>query len=49
MCGTRVGEVVDEVEDGITKHLADVATELGLTAPEPPPPPPPPDGVARRR
>ena len=40
--GTRVGEVVDEVEAGITKHLSDVATELELTAPEPPPPPPPP-------
>jgi hypothetical protein len=35
---TRAGEVVDEVEDGITKHLGDVATELGLSAPEPPPP-----------
>ena len=40
--GTRVGEVVNEVEGGITKHLSDVATELGLTAPEPPPPPSPP-------
>ena len=40
--GTRVGEVVDEVEAGITKHLSDVATELELTAPQPPPPPPPP-------
>jgi len=40
--GTRVAEVVDEVEAGITKHLSDVATELGLTAPEPPPPPAPP-------
>ena len=30
MCGTRVGEVVDEVDEGITEHLADVATELGL-------------------
>jgi len=36
--GKRAGEVVDEVDDGITKHLADVATELGLSAPEPPPP-----------
>jgi hypothetical protein len=36
---TRVDEVVDEVEVGATKHLADMATELGLTAPEPPPPP----------
>ena len=40
--GTRVGEVVNEVEAGITKRLSDVATELQLTAPEPPPPPPPP-------
>lgn len=39
---TRVGEVVDEVESGITKHLCDVATELELTAPAPPPPPTPP-------
>ena len=29
MCGTRVAEVVDEVDAGITKHLGDVATELG--------------------
>jgi hypothetical protein len=35
---TRVGDVVDEVDAGITKHLGDVATELGLSAPEPPPP-----------
>jgi hypothetical protein len=41
--GTRVAEVVGEVDDGITKHLSDVTTELGLTAPEPPPPAPPPD------
>jgi hypothetical protein len=40
--GTRVAEVVDEVEAGITKHLSDVATELGLSAPEPPPRPSPP-------
>ena len=40
--GSRVGDVVNEVEAGITKHLSDVATELQLTAPEPPPPPPPP-------
>ena len=25
--------MVDEVEEGITKHLSDVATELELTAP----------------
>ena len=35
----RAGEVVDEVDEGITKHLGDVATELGLSALEPPPPP----------
>jgi hypothetical protein len=29
----RVDEVVDEVDQGITKHLGDVAAELGLTAP----------------
>ncbi len=40
--GTRVGDVVGEVEAGITQHLSDVATELDLTAPEPPPPPSPP-------
>jgi hypothetical protein len=40
--GTRVGEVVNEVEAGVTRHLSDVATELRLTAPEPPPPLPPP-------
>jgi len=34
---TRAGEVVDEVDEGITKHLGDVATELGLSAPAPPP------------
>ena len=34
--------MVDEVETGITQHLADMATELHLTAPEPPPPPTPP-------
>jgi hypothetical protein len=36
---TRAGEVVDEVDEGITKHLGDVATELGLSAPPPPPAP----------
>ncbi len=40
--GTRVGEVVEEVESGVTKHLTDMATELGLTPPESPPPPEPP-------
>jgi hypothetical protein len=36
---TRVDEVVGEVEAGTTKHLSDMAIELGLTPPEPPPPP----------
>jgi hypothetical protein len=40
--GSRVDEVVAEVEAGITEHLCDVATELGLTAPEAPPPAVPP-------
>jgi hypothetical protein len=40
---TRVGDVVDEVDEGITKHLADVATELNLSAIEPSSPPPQPD------
>jgi hypothetical protein len=35
---TRSPQVVDEVDEGITDHLADVATELGLSAPAPPPP-----------
>ena len=30
----RVGEVVAEVNAGITRHLSDLATELGLTPPE---------------
>jgi hypothetical protein len=42
---TRGDEVVDEVEDGATKHLGDMAAELGLTPPEPPPPPTPPKFV----
>ena len=51
---TRVGEVVDEVDEGITKHLGDIATELGLAAPEAPPPAPrpeisPPPLKSRRR
>jgi hypothetical protein len=33
--GTRIDEVVDEVEAGITQHLADMATELRLTPPGP--------------
>ncbi len=40
--GTRVEEVVDDVEAGVTQHIADLATELGLTPPEPPPPTAPP-------
>jgi hypothetical protein len=43
---TRVDEVVDEVEEGATKHLGDMATELGLTPPEPPPPATPPKFVS---
>ncbi len=35
----RAGEVVEEVEDGVTAHLADVAHGLGLDAPDPPPEP----------
>jgi hypothetical protein len=35
---TRAGEVVAEVDEGITTHLGDVATELSLSAPTPPPP-----------
>jgi hypothetical protein len=35
---TRSAQVVDEVDEGITDHLADIATELGLSAPAPPPP-----------
>jgi hypothetical protein len=35
---TRVGEVVDEVEEGISTQLGDVATGLGLPAPAPPSP-----------
>ena len=40
---TRAGDVVDEVDEGITQHLGDVATELALSAPETPPPPPRPE------
>jgi hypothetical protein len=35
----RVTEVVGEVDDGVTEHLADVAHELGLPAVSPPAPP----------
>ncbi|HUO39732.1 MAG TPA: hypothetical protein VMU34_18675 [Mycobacterium sp.] len=37
--GNRVGEVAGEVDAGITKQLADLATELGLTQPDDAPPP----------
>ena len=47
--GARIGEVVAEVEAGITAHLADVATELEMTAPEPPPPAAAAGGALRRR
>ncbi len=40
--GTRVSDVVGEVEAGVTRHLCDMATELGLTPPETPPPAAPP-------
>jgi hypothetical protein len=40
---TRVGDVVIEVNEGITKHLGDVATELGHFAPPAPLPPAPPE------
>jgi len=40
---TRAGEVFDEVDEGITTHLGDVATELDLSASEPPPPMPRPE------
>ena len=36
---TRAREVVDEVDEGITTHLGDVATELGLSTPPPAPAP----------
>jgi hypothetical protein len=34
----RVAEVIEEVDEGITEHLVDVATELGLPEPQTPPP-----------
>ena len=40
---TRAGEVVDEVDEGITTHLGDMAGELGLPAPPLPAPPPRPE------
>ncbi len=39
----RAGEVVDEVDEGVTKHLGDVATELALPVPPAPSPPARPD------
>jgi hypothetical protein len=40
---SRAEQVVDEVDQGITKHLGDVAIELGLSAPGPAPAPARPD------
>jgi hypothetical protein len=40
---TRAADVVDEMDAGITTHLGDLATELGLSVPEQPGPPPRPD------
>lgn len=39
----RAGEVVAEVEDGITEHLTDTAAQLNLPAPPVPTPPVPPE------
>ena len=33
---TRIGEVVTEVDDGVTEHLADIAATLDLPAEAPP-------------
>jgi hypothetical protein len=43
---TRADEVVDEVDEGITKHLGDVAAELGLSSPQPSMPAPRPELAA---
>jgi hypothetical protein len=40
---TRAGEVVDEVDEGITTHLSDMAAELTLPTPPSPAAPPPPE------
>jgi hypothetical protein len=40
---TRAAEVIDEVDDGITTHLGDVAADLGLSAPPQPAPLPRPE------
>ena len=49
----RAGDVVDEVDEGITEHLGDVATELDLPAPPLPAAPPartvPPPPLKSRR
>ena len=50
----RAGEVIDEVDEGTTKHLGDVAVELGLSTPgpasaKPPPPDVPPPPLKSRR
>ena len=38
MCGPAQERSSTRSDEGITKHLGDVATELGLSAPEQPPP-----------
>jgi hypothetical protein len=40
---TRAGDVVNEVDEGITTHLSDMAAELTLPAPPSPAAPPPPE------
>jgi hypothetical protein len=40
---TRAGEVVDQVDEGITTHLSDMAAELTLPTPPSPAAPPPPE------
>ncbi len=44
----RVADVVTEVDDGITAHLSDVASQLGLTAPPVPEVPSAPDVTSPR-
>jgi hypothetical protein len=36
---TRAGQIVDEVDEGVTTHLGDIATELDLPVPAAPAPP----------
>ncbi|HJT95537.1 MAG TPA: hypothetical protein VJ777_26960 [Mycobacterium sp.] len=43
---TRAAEVVDEVDEGITNHLGDMAAELGLPTPPSPAAPPQPEVTA---